>query len=267
MKNRSFQQALAERPQLGMASSYPAPGIIERIGQDWDWCWIDAQHGQWGIDDAVQAVRACDLVGLFSLVRVPGHEGGIIGRVLDMGCHAVMVPMVDSVEQAQAAVRAAKFPPRGKRSYGGRRPIDLYGRAYSHADHPQPLLVCQIESLEALGNAEAIAAVDGVDALFFGPDDMAQSKGMPMDAPRPSGCFDAEMQRVADAATGAGKVAAGIFTTPEALRSAMAMGYRLIVGCGDVPLLVTGSTAQAKACREALGQPADVTKNRPMGMY
>lgn len=267
MRRRSFRQALEEQPQLGLASAYPAPGIIERIGQDWDWCWIDVQHGEWGIDNVLQAVRACDLVGLFSLVRVPGHEGGIIGRVLDMGCDAVMVPMIDTVAQAEAAVRAAKFPPRGKRSYGGRRPIDLYGRAYSHADQPQPLLVCQIESLEALDNAEAIAAVDGVDVLFFGPDDMAQSMGMPMDTPRPSGCFDKEMQRVANAATSAGKIAAGIFATPEALRGAIAMGYRMIVGTGDVPLLVTGSTAQAKACREALGQKAGATKSRPMGMY
>ena len=267
MKCRSFSQALTARPQLGMCSMYPAPGIIERIGQDWDWCWIDGQHGQWGTDEALAAVRACDLVGLFSMVRVPGQDPGVIGRTLDMACHAVMVPMVDTVEQAQAVVRAARFPPLGKRSYGGRRPIDLYGRAFSHADQPQPLVVCQIESLEALENAEAIAAVDGVDALFFGPDDMAQSKGMPMDGQRPAGCFDAEMKRVADAATRAGKFAAGIFTTPEALRGALAMGYRMIVCCGDVPLLAAGSVQAAKACRAAVGQTPEIVADRPRGLY
>lgn len=267
MKSRSFAQALSERPQLGMCSMYPAPGIIERIGQDWDWCWIDGQHGGWGLDDALAAVRACDLIGLFSMVRVPGPEAGPIGKVLDSACHAVMVPMVDTVEQAQAVVRAARFPPRGKRSYGGRRPIDLYGRAYSHADQPQPLVVCQIESVEALGNAEAIAAVDGVDALFFGPDDMAQSQGMRMDGQRPAGCFDEAMKRVADAATRAGKFAAGIFFTPEALRGAIAMGYRMIICCGDVPLLATGSAQAAKTCREAVGQAPGIVADRPRGMY
>jgi len=109
----------------------------------------------------IQAVRACDLVGLFSLVRVPGQEVGIIGKVLDTACHAVMVPMVDTVEQAEAVVRAARFPPRGKRSYGGRRPIDLYGRTYSHADRPQPMVVCQIESVEALNTTPCIPRCTG----------------------------------------------------------------------------------------------------------
>ena len=267
MECRSFKQALAARPQLGMCSMYPAAGMIERIGQDWDWCWIDAQHGEWGLDDVIQAVRACDLIGIFSMVRVPSLEQGTIGRVLDTACHAVMVPMVDTVDQTEAVVRAAKFPPRGKRSYGGRRPIDLYGRAYSHLDNPQPLVVCQIESTEALDNVEAIAAVDGVDALFFGPDDMAQCKGMPMDSPRPSGCFDPEMKRVADAARGAGKIAAGIFSTPETLRGATEMGFSMIVCCGDVPLLATGSNQSAKVCRKAIGQDADITAGRKMGLY
>lgn len=267
MRHRSFQDALTRSALLGLCSMYPAPGIIERIGQDWDWCWIDLQHGEWEIDDVIRAVRACDLTGLFSMVRVPGQDPGTIGKILDTACHAVMAPMVDTVEQAEAVVRAARFPPRGKRSYGGRRPIDLYGRAYSHADRPQPLVVCQIESIDAINQAEAIAAVDGVDALFFGPDDMAQSRGMPMDAPRPSGCFDAEMRRVADAATRAGKIAAGIFSTPDTLRDAMAMGYRLIVCCGDVPLLATGSSQLAKACRGAVGQEVGISERRSPGLY
>ncbi len=256
MKCKSFKQALETKPQLGLCSAHPSPGIIERIGQNWDWCWIDAQHGQWGLDDVIHGVRACDLVGIFSMVRVPGQDAGTIGKVLDTACHAVMVPMVDTVEQAESVVRAAKFPPRGKRSYGGRRPIDMYGRSYSHSDSPQPLVVCQIESPEALGNVEAIAAIDGVDALFFGPDDMAQSREMPMDSPRPSGCFDSEMKRVADAATNSGKIAAGISTTPDALRCAVEMGYRMIVCTADVLLLVSGSTQAEKVCRETLGQEA-----------
>lgn len=230
-----------------MSSTYPAPGIIERIGPDWDWCWIDAQHGEWDLGDVVQAVRACDLVGIFSLVRVPSHDPDVIGRALDTGCQAVMVPIVDTPDQAEAVVRAARFPPRGKRSYGGRRVADLYGRAYSHADRPQPAVVCQIESAQALDNAEAIAAVDGVDALFFGPDDMAQSRGMPMDVPRPAGSFDRELARVVRAAARSDKVAGGIFVAPEAARAAVAMGYRLIVCCGDASLLAVGS---AQAARE-----------------
>ena len=141
MKFKGFSNALQEKVQLGFCSMYPVSGIIERIGQDWDWCWIDSQHGQWKVGETIDAVRACDLIGIFSMVRVPGYDAGIIGTTLDTGCHAIMVPMVDTKKLAQEAVTAAKFPPLGKRSYGGRRPIDLYGRAYSHSDKPQPLLV------------------------------------------------------------------------------------------------------------------------------
>jgi 2-keto-3-deoxy-L-rhamnonate aldolase RhmA len=84
---------------------------------------------------------------------------------------------------------------------------------------------------------------------------LAQCMGMPMDTPRPSGCFDSEMKRVACAAKSAGKIAAGIFTTPEALHSATEMGYSMIVCCADAGLLATGSGQSAKMCREALGQP------------
>lgn len=252
MEFDSFKDVLKKQPQLGFCSMYASAGIIERIGQDWDWCWIDAQHGEWGFDDAVRAVRACNQAGIFSLVRVPGHEPGIIGKILDTACHAVMVPMVDNAEQAAAVVRAARFAPLGKRSYGGRRPVDLFGRAYSDPGHPQPLVVCQIESPEALEQIDAIAGTEGVDALFFGPDDMALAQGMAMDAIRPADCFETEMKTIAEAAERHGKIAAGVFRSPEATKKAIEWGYRLIVCAGDVPLLVQHSNAAAAACRNVL---------------
>lgn len=267
MKYASFKNGLESRAQLGFCSMYPAPGIIERIGPDWDWCWICAQHGEWGLDGVIDAVRACDLAGIFSLVRVPGPEAGIIGRVLDTACHAVMVPMIESGEQAGAVVRAACFAPRGRRSYGGRRPIDLYGRAYSHPDNAQPLVVCQVESPEAIARLDEIAGTDGVDALFFGPDDMALSRGMPMDRPRPAGCFDAEMRAVAEAARRHGKLAGGVFMSPEAAKQAVALGYRLVVCAGDVPLLAENSGAAARACRAALGGRTAPGSAEPASAY
>lgn len=252
MNDQAFRDALERQPLLGFCSMYPAPGIIERLGAHWDWCWIDAQHGQWDVHTVIDAVRACDLAGLYSMVRVPGQEAGVIGKILDTACNAIMVPMVDTPEQAQQVVRAACFAPQGKRSYGGRRPIDLHGRAYSHGDRPQPMVVCQIESPEALQQAEAIAAVDGVDALFFGPDDMAVAQGLPMDQPRAADTFDSAMQRIAAAASGQGKVAAGIFRTPEALQRGVAQGYRMLVGSADAYLLSVHSEQAAASLRESL---------------
>jgi len=242
-------QRLAQRPLLGFSLMYPAPGIAERVGPDWDWMWIDGQHGEHDYASILGAVRASDLVQRPAVVRVPGHDAGAIGRALDTGASGVMVPVVETPEQAADIVRAAKFPPQGSRSYGGRRPIDRRGRTYSHPDQPQPVLVCQIESHAGLERVEEIAAVDGVDVVFFGPDDMTMRDGLPMDQPPPAGHFDAALQRVAAAAAAAGKAAGGVFATPEKLQTGLDLGYRLIVGTGDVSLLAPASQAKAAELR------------------
>ncbi len=264
---RSFKDELEKKPMLGFCSMYPAPGIIERIGQDWDWCWIDMQHGEWGMHDAVQAVRACNLVGIFAIVRIPGQDPTTIGKTLETACNGVMVPMVENAQQAAAIVRAARFAPLGHRSYGSRRPVDLYGRAYSHADQPQPLTICQIESPEAVDQADAIAATDGVDALFFGPDDMAVARGMPMDQPRPATCFDTEMAAIAAAAHRHGKIAGGIARDPQAQKKFLSLGYHLVVCNGDVPLLTINSKAASQSARAIFSEGTPREAHGPASLY
>jgi 4-hydroxy-2-oxoheptanedioate aldolase len=250
----TFLEKLKSGPQLGLGVFYPAAGITERIGPDWDFIWIDGQHGQFGYKDVLDTVRACDLVKKPAMLRVPGHEAGIIGLYLDTACAALMVPMIETAEEAKAIVQAAKFPPLGKRSFGGRRPIDLYTRTYAHQNVPGPLLIVQIESLVGLENVEKIAAVEGIDGLFFGPDDMALREGLPMDVTRAAGHFDKAHKKVADAARKSSKICGGCFFNAEAMAKAVEFGYTLNVCCGDVPLLANGSKAQAKIFRELLGQ-------------
>ena len=161
-------EMLKNGPSLGVGIFYPAPGIIERIGSDWDWIWIDGQHGQLGYEDILAAVRAANLIQKPTVVRVPGHEYGMIGKILDTATNAIMVPMVEDAQQAELIVKAAKFPPLGKRSYGSRRLIDLFGRSYANGNKSQPLLICQIENEKGLKNIDSIAAVQGVDVLFIG---------------------------------------------------------------------------------------------------
>jgi len=262
---KSFAQALQCGPQIGLLMTYPAPGIIERIGPDWDWVWIDGQHGQLGYSDILAMVRAANLINRPALVRVPGHEGGPIGKVLDTAADAIMVPLVDNADQAAKIVQGAKFPPLGSRSFGGRRPIDRYTRTYAHPDRPGPMLVCQIETRPGLDNIDAIAAVPGVDALFFGPDDMALRDGLAMDTPRREGYFDDALNMIAKAAQKHGKIAGGIFTTPPQLRQAIELGYRLITGVADVGLLAAGSKTRSESLRAYLlePEPTDQGPGRP----
>jgi 4-hydroxy-2-oxoheptanedioate aldolase len=223
---------------LGFGLMYPAPGIIEAIGRGWNWVWIDGQHGQHDYASLLECVRAADACGLGSIVRVPSLEFGAIGRVLDMRPSGIMIPMVETADQARAAANAAKFPPIGSRSYGGRRPIDLHGRAYFQTANEETLLVLQIETPLGAANAAEIARVEGADALFFGSDDMKMHLGIPIDMPAEMSPELAEAMKATTEATRLSKRLAGcVAASGGALRNAVKLGYRLIVGGSDVGFL------------------------------
>lgn len=247
----SFQAALDRGvPQFGLCVMYPCAGAIERIAPDWDWVWLDGQHGQIGYSEMLQLVRACDLADRPALVRVPGHEAGPIGLALDMGAAGVIVPCVDTVEQAEKLVRAAKFPPLGERSYGGRRPVDLNGRTYSNTANGETMLVVQIETPTAINNVDEIAAISGVDALFFGPDDLLLRRGFAMDAPRSREMLEADMAAVVAACRKHGKYAATVGAGPVMLPLCLDMRFHLVVGGGDAGFLANASkqaSAEARA--------------------
>lgn len=226
----------------GFLIMYPSPGVIERIGGSWDWIWIDGQHGQLSYDSVLACVRACELAGTAPIVRVPSHDYGFIGLALDTGAAGVMVPMVNNEMQAKAIVKAAKFPPLGSRSFGGRRPIDLYNRSYAHKANTETLLIAQIETQEAISNAEGIASVDGIDVLFFSPDDIALELGLPMDKPRKDEFFIKEMELVSTAALKWNKLAGISVGNTKQFKIAGESGYRFIAAGNDVGLLVKGSS-------------------------
>jgi len=258
----SFRSKLQSgTPQLGLCIMYPSPGVVERIGADWDWVWIDGQHGQLGYSDVLGIVRACDLVGRPAFVRVPGHEFGPIGLALDTGAAGLIVPVVDTPEQAQQVVNAAKFPPLGKRSYGARRPIDRQGRLYADTANEEVLLLAQIESPEAIDNAEAIAATPGVDALFLGPDDIMLRRGYPMTAPRSKETLGADMEAVVAACRKHGKFAVTVGFGPEMLGLCVETGFHMVVAGGDVPFLANGSKQASDEARALLANAA-VTKGK-----
>lgn len=238
--------------QFGLCAMYPSPGIVERIGRDWDFVWIDAQHGLLDYRDIVETIRACEIAGTGSLVRVPWLEAGAIGKALDAGADGVIVPCVDSLEEAKAAIDAAKFPPLGRRSYGARRQIDRHGRLYSDTANHDQLLIVQIESPAAVDIAEEIAALPGVDALMIGPDDLLLRRGISMSAPRSPDLLRSDMERIAAAARKQGKLAVGLGFDEAMIALNIELGYKLIVSGGDVPFLATGSAAASARARKVL---------------
>jgi 4-hydroxy-2-oxoheptanedioate aldolase len=181
----SFKQALKEgRPQiglwLGLGDSYAAE-ICATAG--FDWVLIDNEHSPNDLRSTLQAAQAVAAYPqTHAIARVPmghGHVGRmLVKQYLDIGLQTLLVPMVDTAEQARELVRNMRYPPLGVRGIGGARA----SRWASYADYAQRAndevcLIVQIESREALDNLEEIAAVDGVDALFIGPSDLAASLG------------------------------------------------------------------------------------------
>jgi 2-keto-3-deoxy-L-rhamnonate aldolase RhmA len=250
--NRLLERLRAGQVCLGVANTYPAPGIIELMCKGWDFVWIDGQHGQLDYDAILNATRAAAAVGVDSLIRVPGHEHSTLCLYADMAPAAIMVPMVNTAEEAEHVVSGLRFPPRGVRSFGGRRVADLYGRDYARAT--ELAVVVQIETVEAVTNTEAIAAVAGVDCLFFGPDDMKMSLGLPMETPITG---DARLRHAmaltAQAAQAHGRTVGCVCPDADSARLALGLGYRLIAGGGDAPFLRTAAAARLSELRSAVG--------------
>lgn len=147
---------------------------------------------------------------------------------------------------ATAAVEALRFPPQGRRSFGGRRPVDVYGRDYYR--ERQPAVIVQIESREGLANADRIAAVEGVDGLFFGADDLKVSLGLPVDAQlRECEELQSAQRAIAQAARAAGKWCGQPTAVGQDLQQALELGYQLISCGGDISFVRTGA-------REALAE-------------
>jgi len=247
---KSFREALKSGvPQIGLCIMYSSPGVVERIGADWDWLWLDGQHGEADRKEMLALVRACELIQRPAFVRVPMHEPGPIGVALDMDAAGVIVPCVDNPEQARTIVHAAKFPPLGGRSYGGRRVIDRRGRLYSDTANVDTMLVLQIETPEGIANADAIAAMPGVDALFLGPDDIMLRRGHSMNAPKNKAALWEDMLAVTKACRKHGKAAMTVGRGPEWFTLCMEAGFNMIVGGSDVVFLTESSKKSAEEAR------------------
>ena len=257
----ALERMRAGKVLVGVGSMLPAGGVVDKLGPDWDFIWFDMQHGQHDYRSVLEGVRIADAYDMAPFVRVPGHDSGWICRAIDTAAAGIIVPQIDTADQARAVVAAAKFPPVGERSYGGRRPIDRSGRGYAHSANDQVAVVVQIESRLALDNIDEILDVDGVDCCFFGPDDMALRDGLRMDEPRSLDRLLPFMKQVAEAAKRHGCAAGGVFASPDAFSHAVELGFQLISAGGDHSFLQQRSKEVSAGMRKLLEQPETPAKS------
>ncbi|RAV76533.1 HpcH/HpaI aldolase family protein, partial [Aerococcus loyolae] len=144
-----------------------------------DWVLIDMQHGGMDYQMAVDMIRAIDLAGVAPIVRVPWNDPGIIGRVLDAGALGLVIPMIETVEDARRAVDACLYPPAGRRSFGPVRVALRDGNGYFATANDRVAVIPMIETSAALAAVDEIAGLPGVDAVFVGPFDLSVALGLP----------------------------------------------------------------------------------------
>lgn len=185
--NHARRRLEAGEPSIGTWLSIPSPeaaALVARLG--FDWLTVDAEHSPVDILTLARMFSAISAHGAAPMVRIPWNTPENFKRVLDAGAWGIVVPMVNSREEAEQAVEATRYHPLGRRSVGGSghalsfraATSDYYARA-----NDEILLVLQIEHIEGVENCEEILSVPGVDACFIGPNDLAASMGLGIGTP------------------------------------------------------------------------------------
>ena len=231
-----LKERLARGERLLGAGIYSgSPEVVEYACRGLDWIWLDAQHSHTDWQGLIHVVRAAHWIGVPVLVRTWTHDGGTIERLLDTGAEGIIVPMVDTPQQARSIVEHCYYPPQGRRSFGAVRPERI--QPDLNEWNRRIVTVLQVETPEGVANAEAIARVPGVDALHVGGRDLALRLGRAATEYSMAEVVKEELAEVASACRRAGKAAAVIAFTPEILAGCLSQGYTLICAGMDVDRL------------------------------
>jgi 2-keto-3-deoxy-L-rhamnonate aldolase RhmA len=227
--------------------------VLAYAAAGFDFVWIDLEHTLLDASDAGRLIRLARQSSITPIVRVPGPDPLLVRRLVDNGAQGVILPYVEDPASAEALVAACRFPPRGRRGVGS----PLYAndmRARSLAEHvsdvDEPLVIVQIESARGVAMADAIASVDGVDAVVLGLADLSLSLGVPGELDHHLVVDAAE--RVLAACAGAG-IVGGAAGTPE-MGAWVRRGARFLQVVNDVHLIAEGAVARAGLLRTAIAE-------------
>lgn len=222
---------------------------LSRVG--FDWFVIDMEHAPLTIKDAQRLLQPLIGSGVLPLVRVAWNDPVLIKLALDIGAEGLVVPWVNCREDAERAVKACRYPPRGIRGFGPRR-ASLYGldKTYGKRADDNLAVVVQIETEQAVENAQEILSVDGVDAFFVGPYDLSQSLGVPGDFEDER--FRRSLDAVLEAGRRAGKVGGIWADDPRTAVERIRQGFRMISLAGDLAILLSGASEWLRFVRESV---------------
>jgi len=223
--------------------------VMARAG--FDWLNVDMEHCPFTIQHVQSILLGIQQTEAAAIVRPLGKNPDFIKQVLDLGADGVMIPQVNTADEARAAVQAAKYHPLGRRAFGPLRAMKYANMdEYLATANDYHLLILQIETAQGLDNLEEILSVKGIDGVFFGHGDYSHSIGLlgQMRAPE---VLQAEQQFYA-LANKAGIPAGSIAPTDEIFARCIKMGGRLVTRRGDISYVMAGAAADVAAARKTL---------------
>lgn len=219
-----------------------------------DWVLLDLEHGVGDQESLIAQVQAATAAATTPIVRIAWNDPVRFKRVLDLGVSGVMVPYVQTADEAYAAVRAMRYPPDGVRGVASLTRATGFGTAFAdyfdRANHDL-LTIVQIETPTALANVEEIAAVDGVDVLFIGPLDLSTAMGIQGQYSNPH--FLDAVDAVTNAARSNGKASGTLVLSPDTLAPMIERGMTFVAMGSDGGLVAAGMRANA-ALLKGLGK-------------
>ena len=226
---------LAQGKSLTGATVFsPDPNMYCAVANSgYDFTWIEMQHSPLTFEDVARMIWACRGASAMPFVRVPDATESDIQKATDIGALGIIVPTVDTVEKAQAAVKWAKYPPVGRRSMGAGQYNALYGTDYRQTANDNMVVVIMIETPIGVENAEKIASVPGVDVIFAASVDLGNFSGRKQDDPQ----YEALVKRIHDVTLAHGIRLGG----PQAWKDRP--GFTFFQGPGETQLIRLGAKA------------------------
>ncbi len=222
------------QPAVGSWLSLCSPAAAEAMARlGWDWLVVDVEHSPVGFDTMVNCFRAAQLGGAVPMARVPWNDTVWIQRTLDAGALGLVVPMVNTAEDARSVVGNMKYATQGQRSFGGSRVASYIDGDYRTWTDQNLAVIVMIETIQAVENAEAIMAVDGVVGCFIGPNDLALSMGLTPNDTGPGTVHEAAIQRVLAACKKTGKAAGKHCFTSAELNVRIQEGFQFLALLSD----------------------------------
>jgi 4-hydroxy-2-oxoheptanedioate aldolase len=248
MQRNAFKHDLAAgKLQIGLWFSLCSNIAAEIIGDSgYDWILLDTEHSPNEIPNLVTQLQALQAGTATPIVRPAWNDAVLIKRVLDIGAQAVLIPYVQNVDEAKAAVAACRYPPHGIRGVSVAARASRYGRTpgYLGKANGEICVLVQVETGEALENLEAIAAVEGVDGVFIGPSDLAASLGHLGNPQHPD--VQKAIKDAVDRLKKVGKPAGMLTGNEEEARRYIDWGYLFVAVGADVGLLAKNADALCK---------------------